>query len=197
MTLSSNVYIAVEGIDGTGKSHVSEAIAREFGMKLLKEPSNNEIGELIKKRAWDSRTDFFLFFADRVEQLKDANGNIISDRSLYSTFAYQGVELSNIFGGIDNFYLFFKGLTKLLPRLPDYVILLDGDPELAIQRIKKEREFTRFERLDYLRKVRDNFIYLSSKEKNFTVINADIKLDELIKKSKEIVRGLLQQDRLP
>ncbi len=192
MTHSSDLYIAVEGIDGTGKTHVATAISKEFNIKIIKEPSDGDIGNLINQKSWDSRTDFFLFFADRIEQLNQIKGNVVSDRSLYSTFAYQGVELSKLFGNIDSFYDFFKNLTKLLPRTPSHVLLLHGKPELALERIRKEREFSRFEKLEYLRNVQENYFYLSRKEKNFILVDADVPLNDLIEKSLKIVRGLLQ-----
>jgi len=195
LTHSSEFYLAIEGIDGTGKTHVAKAISNSIGLKFIKEPSDNDIGKLIYSKSWDPRTDFFLFFADRIELLNGIKGDVVSDRSLWSTFAYQGAELSKIFGGIDNFYSVFKEISKMLPRVPDYVILLQGDPELAVNRIKKEREFSRFEKLEYLKRAKDNYSYLLKKENNFIEINADQELNSLIEESVSKAKELLHKVR--
>jgi len=195
LTHSSEFYLAIEGIDGTGKTHVAKAISESTGLKFIKEPSDNEIGKLIYSKYWDPRTDFFLFFADRIELLNGIKGGVVSDRSLWSTFAYQGAELSKIYGGIDNFYKVFKEISKMLPKLPDYVILLQGDPELAVNRIKKEREFSRFEKLELLKRVKENYNYLLMKEDNFIEINADQDLNSLIEESVFKARELLRKAR--
>jgi hypothetical protein len=72
---------------------------------------------------------------------------------------------------------------------------LQGDPELAVNRIKKEREFSRFEKLEYLTRVKDNYSYLLKKENNFIEINADQELNSLIEESVSKAKELLHKVR--
>ncbi|MEM3313721.1 MAG: hypothetical protein QXT48_05045 [Thermoplasmatales archaeon] len=88
MTPSSRLYVAVEGIDGTGKTFVARHISEKFNFIMVQEPSDSDIGMLVRKSKWDPATDFFLFMADRANMLRNlpSDVNIISDRSLYSSF---------------------------------------------------------------------------------------------------------------
>jgi Thymidylate kinase len=112
LTHSSEFYLAIEGIDGTGKTHVAKAISNSIGLKFIKEPSDNDIGKLIYSKSWDPRTDFFLFFADRIELLNGIKGDVVSDRSLWSTFAYQGQSFQKFLEGLIISIAFSKRFLK-------------------------------------------------------------------------------------
>jgi thymidylate kinase (EC 2.7.4.9) len=64
------LFVAVEGIDGSGKSTVIEELRRLSPIYATKEPSDGPIGRLIKSWALrrgtsDPYTDALLFAADR------------------------------------------------------------------------------------------------------------------------------------
>lgn len=116
-----NKLIVFEGMDLTGKT----SVAKRFVGKLKEnnipatftfQPGDNVYGtvapilrSLCKDKRWDLHelTNFFIFFADKVEQVSkvimpalDAGKTVISDRWWYSTYAYQfyGKEILNKYG---------------------------------------------------------------------------------------------------
>lgn len=193
MTRSSNIYLAVEGIDGTGKTYVAKHIAEKFNFSIIREPSSGAIGQLIKDNSWNPTTDFFLFMADRASMLKETEveGNIVSDRSLYSSFAYQGYFLKNSFRDMKEYYNFFMNTAKLLPRLPTHVFVLFCEVDVALERVTKRGEVSRFEQREYLQGVQEIYFDLKKRMKNVTFIDSNGTLNDLYQEvDKEVTRLL-------
>lgn len=102
------VLLALEGVDGCGKSTQAELLAsalRERGLEvvLTREPTDSLLGRQIREyfqgseRYLSPKEELNLFMADRREHVAEvidpalAEGKIvISDRYYYSTVAYQG-----------------------------------------------------------------------------------------------------------
>jgi dTMP kinase len=100
-------YIALEGGDGSGKTTLSAALAsklRSLGDEVVevREPGGTPLGESIRELLLDSdRVDrwaeVFLFAAQRSQLARDVvapalqrGAWVISDRTFYSSIAYQG-----------------------------------------------------------------------------------------------------------
>lgn len=161
--------IAVEGIDGAGKTTIAyyiRDILQKLGFKaeVLKEPSDSEYGKILKR--WDRldpQKELELFILDRKEDVArnilprlEKCVTVIMDRYYYSSVAYQGAL------GIDPEKI-LRINEEFAPK-PDLTILLDISPEIAIERIKKTRTLTKFEDIEYLRKVREIYLSLNSDE---------------------------------
>lgn len=197
LTLSSNIYLAIEGIDGTGKTYVAKHIMEKFDFSLIQEPSQGPIGLLIKQNHWEPITDFFLFMADRSTMLKRerTKGNVVSDRSLYSSFAYQGYYLKDSFEDLKHYFDFFMETARLLPVLPSHVIVLFSDVDTALDRVKKRGDVSRFERKEYLQGVQDLYFELGKLIENVVLVDSNGSLDELYSSVDKEVTRLLQQAR--
>jgi len=171
--------IVFEGIDASGKTLHLKTISDELrkqGYNVLstKEPTNNIIGNFIHRYSRQQRlhllpeTEALLFTADRFEHIKKTiepalrQGRIvISDRSFYSTMAYQGA-----FGAdID----WIRKINWFAPK-PDLCILFDILPDYSLHRINRRR--TIFEDVENLRRVRDVYLKLVEAGELVTV-NAD------------------------
>jgi dTMP kinase len=142
------VFIAIEGIAGSGKSTQARMLVqwlRKQGRKALKtrEPTQSETGELLrgilkKHTEIDPKALTFLFLADRIEhanQIKaelDEGKIVVCDRYMLSTLAYQSAQ------GLDLEWL--KGLHQGILQ-PELTFLLDIDPELSMQRLRSEDKF--------------------------------------------------------
>lgn len=104
---SNSRYIALEGGDGSGKTTLSSALAarlRARGEEVVevREPGATTLGEAIRELLLDSDqvdpwAEVFLFAAQRAQLVREvvapalASGAwVISDRTYYSSIAYQG-----------------------------------------------------------------------------------------------------------
>ncbi len=199
MTHSSRIYLAIEGIDGTGKTYVADYISKKYSFVKLQEPSKSELGNFISNGAWDPVTDFFLFMADRASFLKDLprDTNYVSDRSLYSSFAYQGYYLMERFRGIDEYFEFFMNSSKILPFLPTHVFVLFSDVDLALKRISGRGKLTRFEKRDYLEKVQEIYFSLKGRVENIKFVDSNNALDDLFKLIDKEITSLSPRGHLP
>lgn len=190
------MLIAIEGIDGSGKTTVTNYIADElrkrgYDVVVLKEPTNSEYGKKIRQILRSRKTNPFeeleLFVKDRewnvqnnvLPALKEGK-IVIMDRYYYSTIAYQGAL------GIDVEYI--RKMNEIFPK-PDLIIILDVSPETALRRIKTKRMPDRFEDLEYLKKVREIFLNLKN---NIVIIDAERKLNEVKRDVLKVVLNTLK-----
>ncbi len=100
------MYIAIDGIDGSGKSTVAARVAAALGCKLVAQPSPEHLGPVIRKvlRGEVEATPgelLHMFVGDRIALFKDvvepelkAGRHVVCDRSALSTYAYQGQSVS-------------------------------------------------------------------------------------------------------
>ena len=144
-TLQPGSLVAIEGIDGSGISTqasklVELLITRGHAAVLTGEPSDGEIGRLIRRRLADVktlaqpgmlRTLSLLFAADRIDHFHRvvapalASGvTVVSDRWYHSSLAYQRT-------GIERDWI--MALNRHT-RTPDVTVFLQTRPEIGEQR---------------------------------------------------------------
>jgi len=166
--------IVFEGGDGSGKTKHIEALktaleTRDFQVRTTREPGGTPLGKIIRTILFDKQNELspeeeiFLFFTDRSYHLRrvvspslEKGMFILQDRSYFSTWAYQirGSQL-----GEEHQDLFYVLLERVVGNLrPDFVFLLDIDPEKGLLRTRGRGEQpTAFEQkdLDYHHRVRE------------------------------------------
>lgn len=173
--------ITLEGIDGTGKSSIAKMLETKFPEAVFtREPTRGWIGEAVKQSIesdTDPLAELFLFVADHAEHIAKVikpallEGKlVISDRYSDSRYAYQGATLSNMF---DDAMGWVQGIHRGWTIVPDLTILFTIDPAVAVARCGIRGEHTKFEKIEFLRTVQENFVKLAEKEpQRFVIIDA-------------------------
>lgn len=210
----AGTLIAFEGISGVGKTKHSRLLENWLERNRIqtlhiREPSNSAFGSLIKETIVDcnkmyhktnpvraAKLEALLFAADRIRQFYARTlpalrqGKVvISDRSLYSSYAYQGARhLDQKF-----IYTLNKPINK-----PDLVIILDIDVKIAMDRLKskssKQPNFDAiFDTENLLKKARRNYLSLARRNSQFIkLINTQKPIDEIQKEIRQLVYSHLR-----
>jgi len=178
--MQKNLFIALEGIDGSGKSTQTKLLAQKLtnaGHKVYTtfEPTDGPIGAMIRsilkgEMKADERVIAGLFVADRLHHLlNEENGivkkfqqgyTVITDRYYFSSYAYHGTHMNM------DWVIQANAMSAQILR-PDINIFIDVLPETSMQRIQANRQVTElYETLDNLNKVREKFYEAFDKLKN-------------------------------
>ena len=133
--------VAIEGIDGAGKSTVVRALGaalRRRGLSVARrhEPADPTVGALAQAASvGDPWTGGVYFTVDRylargaLARDLASHDVVLTDRSFYSTLAYQGSGLPSRDRGR------LERLQRSATIAPDRVVLLDLDPQEALERL--------------------------------------------------------------
>ena len=141
------VFICIEGLDGSGKSTQAKMLTKKlckagYNAVFTAEPSQGQIGKFIRKRLFEQErmpttVEALLFAADRIEHVHDTvapalkEGKIvISDRYVFSSFAYQGSAGLNL--------AWIETINKNAQK-PDLSIFIDVAPEVVLERLKRKK----------------------------------------------------------
>jgi len=161
------MFIAVEGIDGAGKTTTVTEIERfllrrGYTVHRTSEPTSGDSGRAIRAllsgdgdRAYLHHELALLFAADRLRHLADeiepalaAGKTVLTDRYLFSSLAYQSAVLpSEWVRELNRFAL-----------LPDVVVYIGVSLDTACARIAATRQKTElFEKRVFLERLLDNY----------------------------------------
>ncbi len=203
-----NLFIVIDGMDGTGKStHLTNLHKYIFGkskkIRILttREPTYGKYGKKIREMLSthndpysDAHLLLNLYTHDRKDHLdklikpfmKQDGDNVsvvLCDRYYYSTIAYQccqGIEFEKVADRNKNFLR------------PDLAIILDIEPESAMKRISGERPIEKFENLEFMKKLRQNFHKMKDAfpDDNIVLIDSKGTIEETFEKIKKEVDKL-------
>lgn len=208
------MFITLEGPEGSGKTSAINIVVKrltEEGYTIVqtREPGGTPIAEQIRNvildvnnTSLDSRAEALLYAASRRQHLVEKvwpaikEGKIvICDRYLDSSLAYQGGARNLGIDEVLNINLFATENT-----MPDLTLLFDLDPELGLERIRKNanREVNRLdlEKIEFHKKVRETFLSLSKRfNDRFVVINASLPLEEVAEIAYKAIIGRLNANK--
>ena len=161
-------FIALEGIDGSGKSTQIERLVRRLTERGIschatREPTGRPVGALIRQALTgqtplDPRVIAALYAADRIDHLVNGEDGllalvergvtVIADRYYFSSYAYHSVDLDM------DWVIGANSVSAGLLR-PTLTVFLDVPADLAMERIRRGRDRQElFEREDRLRRTR-------------------------------------------
>jgi dTMP kinase len=170
--MKKNLFIAFEGIDGSGKSTQVKLLSdnlKKAGHKVYStfEPTDSPIGAVIRnifthRIEADHRTIAGLFVADRLDHLLNkTNGilkkmeedfTVITDRYYFSSYAYHGTHMSM------DWVIEANSLSADLLR-PDLNIYIDISPDISMKRLNNGRSSIElYETFENLKNVRDKYL---------------------------------------
>lgn len=199
LDMSTGRYIAFEGAEGCGKSTHAARLAEAVGAVLTRETGGTAIGRRIREILHDTtvtdlshRAEALLAAADRAQHIEEvvapalaAGRHVVSDRTVYSTLAYQG---------------YGRGLP--LPDVrrinewavdghwPELVLLLDAPTEV-LERRMRGRQLDRFEQEDpgFHQRVREGFRAMAAEEADrWVVIDGSADVDTVAAAIRAAVR---------
>ena len=197
------MLITLEGLDGSGKTTVWEALQDVYpDATFTREPTDSWYGEAVGRSMADADADplaeLFLYTADHANHLSEtvrpalADGDlVISDRYSDSRFAYQGATLARADAGVQRPLEYVRGIHAAFSRPPDATIYLDLDPETAAERAGRT---DKFERDGYLAAVRDNYERLIDADPGrFHRVDATRSPEDVIARVESLVADLIDR----
>jgi dTMP kinase len=156
------MLITLEGIDGSGKTTVWEGLAETVDGTFTREPTASWYGEAVERSLREDDADplaeLFLYTADHADHLSrlvrpalEAGETVVSDRYADSRYAYQGATLQGV---VDDPMAYVRRIHEPFTRVPDLTLYFDVPPDVGAER---SAGANKFERAEYLERVRDNF----------------------------------------
>ena len=171
-TMRPGNFIALEGIDGSGKSTQIKYLREKLNQNGIlcyttMEPTDSPIGSMIHqimtgRMKADPRVIAALFVADRLDHLlNDIDGiaskieegvTVLTDRYYFSSYAYHSVDMPM------DWVIQANGQCRQILQ-PTVTVFIDIDPDTPIERIAKNRFHQElFEKKSRLVKVREMYL---------------------------------------
>ncbi len=204
----SGQFIALEGIDGCGKSTQLERLVAIYGDSALvvREPGGTRLGEQIRRLLLDPETghidpaaEALLYAASRAELVRTViapalieGRTVIADRFVGSSLAYQGVGRNLGIDAVRRANELAMGATQ-----PSLTFLLDIDvPTSYARRSAAGEEPDRLEAAgtDFFERVRTAYHELAAADPDWVVIDASESADAV---AEQIEQHLAQRAMLP
>ena len=196
-------FIVLEGSDGSGKSTMAKKIGEYFRQKghdieFTREPGGTLIGEKIRELILDRnhiemdyRTEALLYASARAQLISQkiipwlqAGKVVISERYVYSSLVYQGLGRGL---GIDEVKKINDFATAGIK--PNLVVLLDVDPEKALNRKLSIDGGDRLENEDisFHKYVYEGYKKLPEFFPDIVTVDADRTIDEIFEEIKNLL----------
>jgi dTMP kinase len=183
-------YIALEGSEGCGKSTHAQRLGAAIGAVVTRETGGTAIGQRLRAILHDTtvldlddRAETLIVAADRAQHMAEvvrpalaAGRHVVSDRSVYSTLAYQGYGRGLPLDEVRRVNEWAMGAIW-----PDVVVLLTIPPNVTAERMRR-RQLDRFEQAgdDFHARVEQGFAAMAAAEPGrWVVVDATRPKDEV------------------
>jgi len=209
--MNKKLFLAFEGIDGSGKSTQSKLLEEKLKAEGIKvyhtyEPTGSPIGQLIKKifrheMESDHRTIAGLYVADRIDHLTNTKDGIlkkleegftvITDRYYFSSYAYQGTHMPQ------DWVIMANSISADVLR-PDLNIFIDIAPEVSFERVSKNRDkIELYESVENLKQVRNKYFEAFDKlklEEKIFIVDGNRSVEEIFNDVWQKVKPLINNE---
>jgi dTMP kinase len=166
-----NLFVSLDGLDGTGKSTQCRLLAawlRGRGLEVQEctDPGGTAVGGVVRDLLLHHRGELalrceaLLFMASRAQLVAevirpalDAGRAVVCDRYVLANVVYQGHA-----GGLDPRQLWDIGRFSTAGLEPDLTLVLDLPPELALARRRRPADRVESRDAGYQARVRDGFL---------------------------------------
>jgi dTMP kinase len=183
-------YIALEGSEGCGKSTHAKRLGEAIGAVVTRETGGTPIGERLRAILHDTtvldlddRAETLIVAADRAQHMAEvvrpalaAGRHVVSDRSVYSTLAYQGYGRGLPLDEVRRINEWAMGEIW-----PDLVVLLTIPADVTAERMRR-RQLDRFEQAgeDFHARVERGFTAMAAAEpERWAVVDATRPKDDV------------------
>jgi dTMP kinase len=201
--------VVLEGIDGTGKSHIADRVVRylerrEISALATSEPTEGAVGRLLKNVVSDGvdpYTELYLFMADRADhvqwiaaRLREGNW-VVCDRYAMSSAAYQGTYMEAQWEtrGRDPVAWIMDAHRPWWIR-PDLTVLIVDDIDRCLARVERRGTPSKFERRAYLKRVQANYMRIADTFDGVVVVD-DPELEDIENAVLGRVEAMLGRER--
>ncbi len=189
------LFVSFEGIDGSGKSTITQYVYHYFLNKgthvmMTREPGGNMIAEKIRaiildpvNDMMDDRTEALLYAASRRQHLVekilpalDKGTLVLCDRFVDSSIAYQGYGRQ-----IGPKEILEINLFAIENHMPDITFFLDVDLEIGLSRVEDRAEKDRLETSgdSFFKRVYDGYQEIIKDNPRFVIVDASRSIEAI------------------
>ncbi len=189
------MIVAIEGMDGVGKTTVAKSIEKDLEFTYVKDPLKElfeiedehllRISEKLFTSASDKLISWYLALGDIYALEKYKNKNVVMDRHVLLNYFWNGNESTE---------KIFETEIDLFGK-PDLTILLEASTETRMKRIKdrniNDPDLNKPTMKEYgYDKLKD---FLDKYDYNYKIINTDnLSIEEVIDKAKQIINNSIE-----
>lgn len=176
-------------------------------MLQTREPGGTEVGEGVRQVLLATYPDpllpeaeLLLIYAARVQHVAkviqpalEKQQWVVCDRFLDATYAYQGAGRGIALEKIEALHHWALGAF-----FPDYTVILDAPPEVALARIQKNRALDRFEQEKYsfFDKIREYYLSCAKRDpKRYAVVDATKPLSAVQEELASVVKRWVKENQ--
>jgi dTMP kinase len=208
VTVPRGRLVALEGIDGCGKSTQARLLAGRLGAVSTFEPGATPLGASLRTLLLDRdgdpvvpRAEALMMAADRAQHVAEviipalqAGRWVVTDRFSASTLAYQGYGRGLDRAALDALVGWATGGLR-----PDLTVLFDLPVEVAASRRRGDGDDRmEAEGLAFQRRVADGFLAMAAERRDpWLVVDGTLAVDELAATLWDAVGNLAGPDGLP
>jgi dTMP kinase len=196
------MIIAIEGIDGSGKSTIIERIKHQVSYPIVwtaepyrRRPQSEDL--LPMQRLFAFMEDHDQHIEEVVMPALKAGRDVVTDRYITSRIVYQGLELADSCP-VHGISWTKEGFTKYIRQLhqcsvwPDYEIFINVSPAAAVIRCSEKGESLSLQRAKDLREM---YLRQYSRLHNVSIIDGNRPIEQVAKDVLNEIEGSLCRGR--